>query len=651
MATVDRTLVQFKLLPLFIGRTILPRVEIDRPQIGLVRRESGISNWDFGGDDDEAIHLPVINSLRIDDGHLTIEDAVRDMTFVGTVNSREGAAQRDAYAFFLEGKGALNRRPFLMEVKGDSLLRVSPDDPYRFVANIREGATHVVVDGSILQPFDFGQIVARLTISGNDVADLYHLTGLALPNTAPYRISGGIRRNNQHYLYRDFSGKVGDSDMQGTLEIDTSGERPYVEGTLHSRRLDFDDLGTVLGAPPNPAETAAPEQKSEAAKMVAEQRLLPDAPLRVERVRRMDAKVRYTADSVNAPDLPLTKVVIGIDLDNGVLVADPLSFNMTRGALGGRVRVDARRDIPAAELDLVLNNARLEEFLEGPAANAAVTGPVEARMKLSGRGLSVHQVAANSSGQFAVAIPNGEIRKTIAELLGINVASALGLILSGDESKTDLRCSIADFRVQGGVMTADTFIFDTGPVFAKGSGTIDLRNETLNLRLEGEPKDVELIRLIAPITLKGKLRNPEVGIEAGAAIAQVGIAGALATFLSPLASIFPFLSPGLADDANCQALVAQARREGVPVATSAATPNTGDTAPLNETRASPPDATAPRGQGGPELPPNRGTPLPPGTRAIAPSGLQPQRQQPAPPTEPPVTTQAPPRATMAPVGR
>jgi uncharacterized protein involved in outer membrane biogenesis len=106
MAVVDRTLVQFKLLPLLVGRLILPRVEVERPQIALLRQESGRANWDFGGGD-EPTKLPAIQSLRIDNGRITIDDAVREMLFVGTVNSREGAAQQEAYAFFLEGKGEL----------------------------------------------------------------------------------------------------------------------------------------------------------------------------------------------------------------------------------------------------------------------------------------------------------------------------------------------------------------------------------------------------------------------------------------------------------------------------------------------------------------------------------------------------------------
>jgi uncharacterized protein involved in outer membrane biogenesis len=266
-------------------------------------------------------------------------------------------------------------------------------------------------------------------------------------------------------------------------------------------------------------------------------------------------------------------VIIGVDLHDGVLNLHPVSFNLTHGTLSGTARIDARKNVPDVNMDMALNNARLEQFfsLDG---DAPLAGTIEARAKLHGAGLSVRDAVATSDGNLAIAIPNGEMRKAFAELLGINVASGLGLLLSGDETKTELRCSVADFHAQDGRLTLDTMVFDTGPVLATGKGTVDLRNETMNLKLEGHPKKAELIRLMAPITLTGSLRNPKVGIEPGKAIAQVGIAGALASFLSPLAAVLPFLSPGLAKDANCGQLIAQARSDGVPVATSA-TPGPG----------------------------------------------------------------------------
>jgi hypothetical protein len=50
-----------------------------------------------------------------------------------------------------------------------------------------------------------------------------------------------------------------------------------------------------------------------------------------------------------------------------------------------------------------------------------------------------------------------------------------------------------------------------------------------------------------------------VGIEGGAVAGQVGLAAALGALISPLAALLPFVDPGLAEDANCGALISSAR--------------------------------------------------------------------------------------------
>jgi len=52
------------------------------------------------------------------------------------------------------------------------------------------------------------------------------------------------------------------------------------------------------------------------------------------------------------------------------------------------------------------------------------------------------------------------------------------------------------------------------------------------------------------------LRAPQVGVETEAIAAQGGLAALLGSLVAPIAAILPFVDPGLADDANCAALLA-----------------------------------------------------------------------------------------------
>jgi AsmA family protein len=260
---------------------------------------------------------------------------------------------------------------------------------------------------------------------------------------------------------------------------------------------------------------------------------------------------------------------VHVKLDNGLLTADPLTFTLPQGSIAGRVQLNARRDTPVTDLDLRLSNARIEQLITkqiagGPPLRGALVG----RVKLRGAGDSVHKAFANADGEVLVVVPGGQIRQAFAELLGINVTKALGLLLAKDQSQTEVRCAMAHFQANDGVLRANRIIFDTGPVLGTGSGTVNLGTERMAFRIEGHPKEMRLVRLMAPITVGGPIVAPKIGIEPGKAIVQGGIAAALGTLVTPLAAILPFIDPGLADDANCGALLASAKNQGVPVKTA-----------------------------------------------------------------------------------
>lgn len=171
----------------------------------------------------------------------------------------------------------------------------------------------------------------------------------------------------------------------------------------------------------------------------------------------------------------------------------------------------------------------------------------------------MHDFAAASKGTISLVVPQGRMRAAFAELLGINLTAGLGRLLSGDDGVSEIRCAVAEFAVSRGVATARTFVIDTTPVLARGTGTIDLGAETMNLRIDGETKQPRLIRLWAPITVNGPLTAPRVGVDGGAVAGQVGIGAALAALVNPLAALLTFVDPGLAKDANCGALISAAR--------------------------------------------------------------------------------------------
>lgn len=562
MAKVDKIAVQISLLPLFKGQAILDELRIEKPDVVLLRRADGQANWTFSTDKpNKPTKLPAIRHLVIDQGALRYNDDVKHIVFSGQISSNETASGEGRGRFSLVGKGTLNKADFSAQVNGGPLLNVSPSRPYPFDAKVDAGQTHVLAKGQITKPFDLGRFTTSLDVTGPDMNQIYDLTGLAFPNTPPYHISGQLSR--QEYLYRvtGLTGRVGDSDINGALSVDTKTKRPYLKADLNSRRLDFDDLAAMFGGAPKSGagETASAGEKAVGAKMAAQRRLFPDATLQTERIRSMDADVVYRAATINAPGLPLKKVSLTMALKGGILTASPLTFTLPQGTIAGKVRLDASKATPVTNADLTVKGARIQDFVPlQSAGRPAIEGGLAGHAVLVGSGNSVHKAASTADGTVNVVIPQGQMRQAFAELLGINAGRGLILLLSKNPEGTPVRCAVAQFTVKNGLMQAKQIVFDTGVVVAYGSGSINLGSETMDLRLEGKSKQPRVLRVMAPITLQGPLVAPKPGVDLSKAAAQGGVAAALGSLISPLAAVVPFITGGGAKDADCASLVAQA---------------------------------------------------------------------------------------------
>jgi uncharacterized protein involved in outer membrane biogenesis len=229
--------------------------------------------------------------------------------------------------------------------------------------------------------------------------------------------------------------------------------------------------------------------------------------------------------------------------------------------MAGNLKIDASKDTPVTDLDVRFSKLKLDQFVTGLGSPPALEGEVLARAKLHGVGKSVHTAASTADGSVAVVVPQGEIRQSFAELMGINIARAL---LMNDRSQTRMRCAVAEFAAKDGILNLNQFVFDTDVVQVSGEGSVNMKTETVNLRLTGHPKAFRLVRVRGPITITGPISRPVVGLDAGNAIAQAGVAAGLAVLLSPLAALLPFVDPGLAEDANCAAALNQARVANAP---------------------------------------------------------------------------------------
>lgn len=572
MFHADRLIVSVSLGRLLRGQLVLPRIELIRPSANLERDQKGRASWELGDASGKPktsakpAKIPAIRRLLIEDGTLRVTDRIRKLSLDGSLNAADEAGNRSA-GFTLKCSGTLNAKPFHAQIHGGPLVNLDPDHPYDLAAHLTASDITVDAHASFPKPFDLAAYRVKFSVSGSDLADLYYLTGLALPNTPPYQLAADVRHTGTEFLLQDFKGRLGSSDLEGDLQVQTSGKRPKLSAKLHSESLDMVDLAPTLGHPASsPASslqspapvggTRTPTQPAPPA-----DHLFPDADLQVDRVRGMDADVTYHAGSVVAPKLPMRQVDFHLLLHDGVLQMNPLSFVLDAGKFSGSVKIDAHQSVPETSIDMGLDDVDLGQFKSASAKQPPLDGSLVGRLKIHGFGSSVHKLASSADGTVSVALPQGQMNNALAELTGINVINGLGLLLSEKHKDTEIRCGIVDFQAQNGMLDSKSVFIDTTNVLITGRGDVDLKDEKLDLTLQGDPKKIRLLRLRSPITLHGTLLHPVVGVKADRLIAQAGIAVALGTLLTPAAAALALIDPGLAKNKDCSAVLAQAHED------------------------------------------------------------------------------------------
>src|SRR6185312_2741766 len=240
-------------------------------------------------------------------------------------------------------------------------------------------------------------------------------------------------------------------------------------------------------------------------------------------------------------------------VENDVLKMPALRARYEDSKVTGSVQIDASTDSPKTDLDLRISALQLNHFFRKVGSQPPLEGALHARVQISGRGNSVHQVASTADGTLAAVLPRGSIRASLAELTGGNLRG-VGLRLAKDEEETGVRCAVASFTAQHGKLQTQQLLIDTDPVSITGNGTIDLGPESLDLTLHGASKKVRFGRVHSPVYVRGSLTHPSFDLDKGRLAAQAGGAVALGIALTPLAAVFALVDPGLAKDADCSGL-------------------------------------------------------------------------------------------------
>jgi AsmA protein len=356
-------------------------------------------------------------------------------------------------------------------------------------ATAQSGAHALKLDLRAARP---GYAAARRNVPVELTFEAPPLLAGTLTSKADVRITDAMMRIN------GVTGTLGGKPFTGWASVDLA-SKPLV-------KLDLDIQDLAIGKPAQAATQVSATSWS-------------DTPFDLRGLNYVDADVRISAAHLAYGDLQIAPLALGATLDRGTLTAKVENLGAYDGLANGTLTLDASGATPRLTLQGDLAGIRALPLLSGLADFDRLEGKLQAKFTVQSSGNNARAMMSNLEGTAFLDFRDGKIRGiNVAQMIRSLTAGTLNGWQSDEVQATDLSQLSASFHIaQGKAETGDLTLI--GPlVRMRGTGTIDLGDKALALRvepklvmsLEGQGSTANPVGLGIPVMIQGPWAAPQI---------------------------------------------------------------------------------------------------------------------------------------------
>jgi hypothetical protein len=338
------------------------------------------------------------------------------------------------------------------------------------------------------------------------------LAGGAGPLEAGFRMSGDA----DTLAFRDISGKLGETDFSGAIDVALSGARPDVVADLTTGVVSLDRLFPEKPAPAAAAAAAAPPVRGNAR--------WSREPIDVKGLRDFDLRLALRSRALVRQKVSIDETHLRATVINGVATIEEFSGRLFGGGVTATGRLDATASAPAMNGVVSARDISSKAALEAASGFGRFEGPVSLDISLAAAGRNEFEMISSLAGNGKIS-GNVEARLKEDERAQAGVGALLGVLLgdkvrelgaTGDALSTLIRAFAVepsvlsgDFVIAKGVARTDNLLLDGKGARAFTTGSADLANWRIDSNTDmhrAKDRDEPYIT----IGLKGPLDTPNV---------------------------------------------------------------------------------------------------------------------------------------------
>lgn len=321
--------------------------------------------------------------------------------------------------------------------------------------------------------------------------------------------------------------QIGKTDINTDLSLKFDNERPLLSGSLSSSIIhlrDF-DLKTI----------GDKEDKKDSP--IIENLFLISNYIPIDSLGSVDLSLKIDIEKVTGTDFEVDTVDANVSLDDRFLKIEPLKVKFEGGSLKLETDVNARDDIEI-QYKLDANDVPVEKLFTQFNTPVDFNGTVNMLVDLQTRGSGLDDIAKNLNGTYKLVLENGQIHTENADFFMFDLFGMFVGSFASKEDFTKITCAVASLDINNGIAETQALQWDTPTMKIAGTGTIDLKHETMELIMVPDKKKLVGGVIVTPIKISGPIRDPEIEIlSKGGALGGLAGAALLPQFYIPIASM------------------------------------------------------------------------------------------------------------------
>jgi hypothetical protein len=517
------------------------------------------NTWTFGSDSQgEPFQMPQIDKAVIAGTKVRYLDPQMPLLANLSVEPIVATDTRIGDAVDITGDGRFRKTPFTLIAKLLSPNASAGGGENQLQLQAKAANSVIDVSGTLPTLTDVEGVPLKVTARGRDLSELMEVIDVAIPRTRRFALKAQMVKDARKYSFTRLTGTFGQSDVSGGFTADNT-ERLRLDAKLTTRRLDIIDAAPFIGYNPDIVASKGAIAAASATG-AAPQRIMPDAELPVAMMQRFDAGLDWKIATVRSRNLPMSNISMKLALERGRLALSPLTFSMARGDVKSDLVFDTRQRPSAISYDIRLSPTPMGRLLAGfGVADSGTTGTIHGRIKLAGRGDTIHDSLATSSGRIAFVMPRGTLWTQNAQLAELDLGTFVYKMFEGKLKKPiEVNCGLVAFTVRRGTAATDPILIDTSKNVVTGRGAFSFGSEAVDIAFKADGKKFSLFSGQSPVSIGGHFAEPRLQVISPQLLGRAGAGIGLSLIGTPVAGLLAFVDVGNAKSTACGPVLAGA---------------------------------------------------------------------------------------------